>query len=239
MGDSLEERPGCLTPLLRLLGVGRGNTTPPASFRYTPPAEDDDAPDASLALSHTYRLRDDFLSPAEANLLRVLRDVAGEWALVCPKVRLADLVYAPRQEERQAALNRISRKHLDFVLCDAGTLRPALAIELDDRSHERADRQERDAFVDEVLGSVGLPLVRLPVRHSYDLRALAVQIAAARAGNAPIAQAGEMAGEEGGACPRCGGRLERRVARQGPRMGEPFLGCSNYPRCRYTAPIPV
>ncbi len=31
-------------------------------------------------------------------------------------------------------------------------------------------------------------------------------------------------------CPRCGGQLVERVGRKG---GTPFLGCSNFPRCRY------
>jgi hypothetical protein len=216
MQNSPDERRGCLAVLAGLFGSRREQSEPAA---------------------HSYRLRDDFLSPAEANLLRVLREVAGDWALICPKVRLADLVYTPRQEERQAALNRVSRKHLDFVLCDAGTLRPALAIELDDRSHERADRRERDAFVDQVLAEVSLPLVRIPVQHSYDARALAATLVKARTHNEATATASGPVSEPGEVCPRCGGWLERRVARQGARAGEPFLGCSNYPRCRYTAPL--
>ena len=38
-------------------------------------------------------------------------------------------------------------------------------------------------------------------------------------------------------CPRCGGRLVRRVARQGQRAGQAFLGCGNYPRCRYSVEL--
>lgn len=38
---------------------------------------------------------------------------------------------------------------------------------------------------------------------------------------------------EGSACPRCGGKLIARIARQGPNAGKQFLGCSNYPRCRF------
>ena len=33
-------------------------------------------------------------------------------------------------------------------------------------------------------------------------------------------------------CPRCGNQLQRRIGRYGP-----FLGCSCYPRCRYTRSI--
>lgn len=35
-------------------------------------------------------------------------------------------------------------------------------------------------------------------------------------------------------CPRCGEELVRRVARRGRGAGEAFLGCSAFPRCRYT-----
>lgn len=35
-------------------------------------------------------------------------------------------------------------------------------------------------------------------------------------------------------CPRCGGRLVLRTAAKGSRQGKQFLGCSNYPKCRYS-----
>ncbi len=35
-------------------------------------------------------------------------------------------------------------------------------------------------------------------------------------------------------CPRCGSELVRRVARRGRDAGEPVMGCSGFPRCRYT-----
>jgi restriction system protein len=35
-------------------------------------------------------------------------------------------------------------------------------------------------------------------------------------------------------CPKCGGELVKRVAKQGTRAGRSFFGCVGYPRCRYT-----
>ena len=35
-------------------------------------------------------------------------------------------------------------------------------------------------------------------------------------------------------CPRCGGKLVLRTARNGPHPGSQFYGCSNYPKCKYT-----
>jgi restriction system protein len=34
-------------------------------------------------------------------------------------------------------------------------------------------------------------------------------------------------------CPKCGGDLVRKVATEGQGKGIAFLGCSNYPRCKY------
>lgn len=39
-------------------------------------------------------------------------------------------------------------------------------------------------------------------------------------------------------CPKCGAALVRRIAKSGPNAGRPFLGCSNYPKCRHTAILP-
>ncbi len=39
-------------------------------------------------------------------------------------------------------------------------------------------------------------------------------------------------------CPRCGGKLVVRVVSKGDRKGTRFLGCSNYPQCKYIKSIP-
>jgi hypothetical protein len=35
-------------------------------------------------------------------------------------------------------------------------------------------------------------------------------------------------------CPKCGSKLVERIAKKGPNAGLKFLGCENYPRCRFT-----
>lgn len=39
-------------------------------------------------------------------------------------------------------------------------------------------------------------------------------------------------------CPRCGGKLIIRTAVKGSHQGKKFLGCSNYPKCRYIEDMP-
>ncbi|WP_459557628.1 PDDEXK family nuclease [Lacunimicrobium album] len=137
---------GCLGQFLRLLGIGSGTRT-----EVLP-----------------YRLRDHFLTKAEFSFYSVLRSAVGDRAVVLCKINLNDLFYVAKQNENQGARNRIDRKHVDFVLCDVKTMQPVVAIELDDRSHERADRRERDGFVDRVFEVAGLALVRIRAQRGYN-----------------------------------------------------------------------
>ena len=38
-------------------------------------------------------------------------------------------------------------------------------------------------------------------------------------------------------CPKCSSKLVLRQVKQGTRQGSQFLGCSSYPRCRFTKEI--
>ncbi|MBN2706596.1 MAG: DUF2726 domain-containing protein [Deltaproteobacteria bacterium] len=104
-----------------------------------------------------YKIRDDFLSPAEKNFYLVLRGCVSEWADVCPKVNLGDLFFASCSNfgERQSYANKINRKHVDFLLVDRITASPLIGIELDDRSHNQQNRKDRDEFVEKVLKKLG------------------------------------------------------------------------------------
>lgn len=69
------------------------------------------------------------------------------------KVRLADLI-EPRSNINNILWWKIQAKHLDFVVCDKD-INPIYIIELQDSSHKRPERIERDRFVKEVLSSCG------------------------------------------------------------------------------------
>ena len=87
-------------------------------------------------------------SPAERSFLGVLEQV-GDGYRIFAKVSLYDVIKVKKGligSERQTAFNRISRKHLDFVLCEPSTLTVVCAVELDDSSHNALARQKRDDF---------------------------------------------------------------------------------------------
>ena len=114
-----------------------------------------------------YSRRPSLLTANELGFYHALaRAVAGRYA-VFAQVRLADVIQVSdgvMASEYRARFNRIACKHADFVLCDPQTLAVVGVIELDDRSHQRADRQERDAFFDAALQSAGVRLLRVPAR---------------------------------------------------------------------------
>ncbi len=76
----------------------------------------------------------------------------------------------PATEARaKTALNRVASKSVDFVVIDLATGDARLVIELDDRSHDRPDRRERDALVDAALGVAGIPIARFRPGQRIDL----------------------------------------------------------------------
>ena len=109
--------------------------------------------------SKSYQIRY-LLTKNEWYEYKKLRDIAEAKNLrVCPKVRLLDLVEPRRGEGYMSLLGKIQSKHVDFVISDRDMHIKAI-VELDDGSHNRPDRQERDNFVDEVLTSVGYKVIR-------------------------------------------------------------------------------
>lgn len=119
-----------------------------------------------------YRSRSALLSRGELAFYRVLLEVVGGRFGISIKPRLADVVWCPPRLFRTGIGGRVSQKHLDFVLYDLGTTAVVLAIELDDRSHDRDGRQARDQFVDEVLKLCGVALMRVRAARGYDGREL-------------------------------------------------------------------
>jgi hypothetical protein len=122
-----------------------------------------------------------FVTNAEANFFRVLRQVVGTSGHVLAQVPLGRLLWFPGNNQsnpgRQSWDNRIARKTVDFLICDFSTLRPLVAIELDEPSHDAPKRQARDEQVEIMLRAAGLPLIRFRTARMYDTRQLLSSLA--------------------------------------------------------------
>lgn len=90
--------------------------------------------------------------------LKQYADAKG-W-LICPKVRLWDLIEPKRgMSKRQTLINKIQSKHVDFVLVDRN-MNVIGVLELDDSTHDRADRKQRDSFVRDALEGAGITMIQ-------------------------------------------------------------------------------
>jgi hypothetical protein len=128
-----------------------------------------------------YRLRSVVFTPAERSFLGVVDGVLPEGISWLGKVRLGD-VFTTRKgltaSQRASAWNRINQKHVDFLLVRMSDFAPLAGIELDDTSHDAEDRQDRDAFVDQVFRCGGIPLLHVAAQAAYNPNELRSKITA-------------------------------------------------------------
>jgi len=186
---------------------------------------------------YPYHLRDDFLSRAELSFYLVLKQAVSDKVLICTKVDLGDLFYVKSNDpsKYRTYTNKIDRKHVDYLLCDLKTVRPLLGIELDDKSHQKSDRQVRDEFVEKVFTAAKLPLVRIPVQRSYSISELESLLRQYIGSNQVETPSQQVITEKESAtprCPKCGIEMVLRKAKTGSNQGGQFWGCPDYPRCR-------
>ncbi|MEW9889999.1 MAG: DUF2726 domain-containing protein [Candidatus Symbiodolus clandestinus] len=110
-----------------------------------------------MRLAELYQRQDKLFSAAERSFFGVLQQACGNDYVIVGKVRVADVItVSPTKNRalRQKSFNRICAKRFDFVLCDKNDLSVQCVIELDDQSHQKRKRQQRDQFLDELTQAV-------------------------------------------------------------------------------------
>lgn len=122
--------------------------------------------------TNTYRKADALFTKAEKIFLDVLEDAVGDQFTINGKTRLADIVTVDHiscQREKRIAFNKIKAKHIDYLLCNKKDKSLVCGIELNDSTHNRKDRQDRDIFVNDVFEEISLPLVMIKWQNNYSV----------------------------------------------------------------------
>src|SRR5215212_88456 len=178
-----------------------------------------------------YRLREQFLSTTELALFRVLQRMVGRHYLICPKVALNDIFYIVRPNENVHFFNKFFRKHVDFLLCEPNTLKPAFGIELV-KPVARNETREADQFMQDLFLSAGLPLVHIPSSERYsenDLSEL-FQLAITKVKESGSLRAMSKS-DSVPMCPVCGKMMVLRIQRNGFGAARKYYGCMDSPKC--------
>ncbi len=182
-----------------------------------------------------FRLRQEFLSPAETAFYHVLHEMVKDHLYICPRIHLHDLFFVTRPNENVHQFNKINRKTIDFLLIYRDTLKPALAIELD--YPKQNEVRETDEFLENLFKAANLPFVHVVVQQTYDVQGLAKKFRDAMK-KAKSADPFDNEAAYSPICPRCGITMVLRFSREdGPFRGQKYYGCLNFPSC--TAVVPV
>lgn len=145
-------------------------------FKFFQKPQDDEGSDFAKR-GYQYKRKDFFLTRAEHECYDALIEAVGNDYYIFPQAHLSSIVDNKVVGQNwNAAFRHINGKSVDFVLCDKAYIAPRLAIELDDRTHERAERQARDGEVESILKQARLPLLRLDNRGNFNSIELSKQI---------------------------------------------------------------
>jgi hypothetical protein len=179
-----------------------------------------------------FRLRKQFLSFTELSLYSALREMAGERYVICPKVALNDIFYIQRPNENVHFYNKIFRKHVDFLLCEPGSMKPIFGVELV-KPVAKDETRSADQYMQDLFQSAGLPLVHIRSSEKYDLSDLVnlFQIALYKSKETE-SNFEDEATDSAPSCPECGLVMVLRIQHKGPMAGKRYYGCMNAPTCK-------
>lgn len=118
---------------------------------------------------YPYTAKWNFMTPSELKFFKMLEQVVEDKYYIVPQVNLSNLLYLAKwQQNYNSYRSKIDKKSIDFVLFTKDEYKFHLAVELDDPTHEREDRIQRDEFVNEAMKKAGLRLIRCKLMNGYD-----------------------------------------------------------------------
>ena len=124
-----------------------------------------EAPEEPEREKPEYRKKRAVLTKNEWEFYQMLKGfLSSEHFEIFPETALVTVIEKLTQNSYRNELFRIA----DFCIADAGSSEPLLLIELNDASHNRADRVERDRKVAEICFRAGIPLITFTLEEAAD-----------------------------------------------------------------------
>ena len=172
--------------------------------------------------------RESFLSKDEIHLLRVLNKAVGDHALVCPKVRVADVLAVVNAAANMEDAIAIDRKSIGFLLCDLAAMQPIAAVSI--LQGGELLQQRLTGKVEQAFCAAGIPVIFVSPQECSveDLRAQLLPLL------------GEQVDQELDALPassteeQAQTRPQSDAGRRGRRRSTPVAPYSNAPNARGT-----
>lgn len=111
-----------------------------------------------------YYLKKSIVTPVERWMYKIMIEEIPNDYFVAPKVGMKDFIGISKGPEHLKHFRHIAQKHIDFLICKKEDLSPILGIEIDDNSHQKPDRKERDQEVNQIYNAVGFKMIHIPTK---------------------------------------------------------------------------
>ena len=121
-----------------------------------------------------YFVKEQLLTKTELEYYDVIRSLISSQYVILPQVNLASVI----DKEGGSNFRNELFRNIDFGVFD-GNLRPIFLIEINDNTHFRKDRKERDKKVLKICKKAGIPLVTFWVREGIDISDMTHQLKSA------------------------------------------------------------
>lgn len=103
----------------------------------------------------------------ELKFYEILLEIAKELdIIVFAQVSLYNIIHT-RKNTKKGYFNKIANKSIDFVLVRKTDCRIICCIELDDNTHKRKERKQRDKFINKLFNDLEINLLRYPIYKKY------------------------------------------------------------------------
>lgn len=113
-----------------------------------------------------YNKKEYLLTQQELKFFKLIKNITEKNNLnIFSQVALYEIVTSKNIKD----FNKIKSKTIDFVITDVNS-KIKLCIELDDTTHIRENRQQRDKFLEELFEQLNIKLIRIPVQSYYNLK---------------------------------------------------------------------
>ena len=119
-----------------------------------------------------YKKKEYLLTQQELKFFKLIKNITDKNNLnLFTQVALYEIITSKNIKD----FNKIKSKTIDFVITDVNS-KIKLCIELDDTTHIKENRQQRDKFIEELFKQLDIKLIRIPVQNYYNLKEIEEKI---------------------------------------------------------------
>ena len=125
-------------------------------------SDSDENNDQIKKAQYRYYAKPYVMTSRENECFKILNEIFSSKWFVVPQVHLSALLdYKVKGQNWNAAFRHINGKSVDFVLIGKESYKVICVIELDDSTHSKPDRIERDAEIERMFKEARIPLARI------------------------------------------------------------------------------